>query len=80
MFGKFSLIAVCALSVAVISNDAFAAKHSTKKVVQPTGAAREAQFKKVVQDCQKQAHGIRSMSAEWGSHYGRTGWWCHSRG
>ena len=48
--------------------------------VEPTGAVRAVQYKKVLADCQKKYSGqSREVAAEWGGHYGRTGWWCVHR-
>jgi hypothetical protein len=56
------------------------AKDSAKAKA-PTGAERERQYKEVVKSCQKQfSNGRTEVTAEWGTHYGRTGWWCGHRG
>jgi hypothetical protein len=62
------------LSLAPI--DAFAKSSKTA----PTGAERARQFKAALKDCQKRYSGGAEVTAEWGTNYGRTGWWCLVRG
>ena len=49
-----------------------------RKPVEPQGAAREAQYKKVTEICRKKySEWARfNLVARWESHYGKTGWWC----
>jgi hypothetical protein len=47
----------------------------------PTGAERKRQFEAALKDCRKRfANSSVSVDVEWGIHYGRAGWWCHTRG
>jgi hypothetical protein len=46
----------------------------------PTGAERKRQFDIVLKDCRKKNGGMNNIWAEWGTHYGKTGWWCATRG
>ena len=49
-----------------------------RKPVEPQGAARAAQYKKVVELCRK-FNGLYAgynVIAHWGPHNGRVGWYC----
>ena len=71
------IVALVAVSFVLETTVAFAAP---KTPVEPTGAVRAKQYAKVVADCQKRFSGqSRDVVAEWGGHYGRTGWWCVHR-
>ena len=49
-----------------------------RKPVEPQGAAREAQYKKVTEICRKKFSewAQYNLVARWESHFGKTGWWC----
>ena len=71
------IVALVAFSFVLETTGAFAA---AKTRVEPTGAERVKQYAKVLADCQKRFSGqSRDVAAEWGGHYGRTGWWCVHR-
>jgi hypothetical protein len=75
------IIILCAVfGLALLPVDAISKTKKTQKVTAPTGAAREKQFKEALKSCQKKYGGAGDAWAEWGSFYGRTGWWCVHRG
>jgi len=58
---------------------AFAQNGGMGNVTEPVGAARAVQYKKVLENCRKRFGGSASISAEWGVHFGKHGWWCATR-
>ncbi len=74
---KFSRIILAAsLSLALCASQSFAAA----KKAPPKGAERKKQFDRVLKECRKSKGGGYQVYVEWGSHYGKTGWWCVYRG
>ena len=74
---KFSMMSVI-LAVSMVASNVAIAKVVAKE---PAGSERAKQYEKVIADCRKKFGGqSTSLSAEWGGHYGRTGWWCVTRG
>jgi len=72
---KKILFGLVALSVVMGSSIAFA---DQRKPVEPQGAERAAQYKKVVELCRKFNGGYSAYNviAHWGPHNGKTGWYC----
>ena len=76
MFKK-SVLVVAVMSAVLVPAVAWSKVTVSKMAVEPTGAVRAAQYLKVLKWCQvKYGTGLRNVSAEWGSHYGETHWWC----
>ena len=77
IINKHQLISMV-LILSMTASQGAVAKTAAKE---PSGAERAKQFNKVIADCRKRfGGGTTELSAEWTSHYGRTGWWCVTRG
>ncbi len=63
-----------AIVLALASSQAFGA--TTKHPIEPTGAARAAQFAKMLKQCEDKYGRGQLVRVEWKSLYGQTGWWC----
>lgn len=69
-------IAVMLLSIVLLPDLALAKQmHATA----PTGKARAEQYAKMLKWCQQKWSNGQGFSVEWGSHYGKTTWWCLHR-
>jgi hypothetical protein len=75
------IIVLCAVfGLALFPVEAMSKTKKLKNTAAPTGAAREKQFNEALKSCRKQFGGASDAWVEWGSHYGRSGWWCVHRG
>jgi len=72
------VIALTALSIAFAPEMAMAKMKAGGHQAEPTGAARQIQYLKVLKWCQTKFGGNNpsQVNVYWGSHYGKTTWWC----